>query len=183
MVQCTKCYCGSYLLVCCQVNFQAQYFTLPAWVIHVFLCLIIPALLAVGARHAVLHVRSQTIPLYKLLRDLEASNSPWEEFLTLSHTVFIPTFWNEYMRNQRCWTMVFQLCCMVPVQKFENKVFDIVFCLTFSPVLSNRAQFHRIEFWGQDRRNDQSNLLWVTLCVWTVHRSRCPKMNAFWSSH
>lgn len=100
--------------------------------------------------------------------------------LTLSSC---PTFWNKYMKKQRYWTMMFQLYYTVPVQKFENKAFYMVCCLTFFPFLCTRAQSHRIEFWGQDHRSDWSNILQVTLCVWTVHKSRCPKMNAFWSSH
>lgn len=46
--------------------------------------------------------------------------------------------------------MVFQLYYIVPVQKFENKVLNMVCCLKVFPALSARAQSQRIESWGQD---------------------------------
>lgn len=57
-------YSGSYLLACCQIHFQAQCFTLPAWVIYAVAHLDKPALLAVGEMHAVVLGRMQTTPLY-----------------------------------------------------------------------------------------------------------------------
>lgn len=55
--------------------------------------------------------------------------------------------------------MVFQLYYILPIQKFEIKVFDMVCCSTFFPVLSTRAQSHRIEFGDQDCRNDWTIIL------------------------